>query len=334
MFIVDQFWLAFLLCLLGMLCWGSWANTKKLPASKALSFQLFYWDYGIGMLLFSIIIAFTFGSIGSHGRSFLTDLLQAKYSNLCFAFLGGIIFNLGNVLFIAGVELVGMSMAFSVGIGLGLVLGVIINYIAQPLGNIPLLAAGVILICFAMVLAANAYKRLHLSFKYPIQKSMIVLIICGILMGVFYRFIAVSLSTQQVFPEPGKLTPYTAMVLFAAGVFISNFIFNSYLMKKPIVGKSLAFSTYFHQRFISHLPGWLGGAIWEIGGICNFLATTKAGFAISFGLGQGSAMIGMIWGVFVWKDFANGPAGTSWRISLMFAFYLIGLIALVLARLI
>jgi len=113
-----------------MLCWGSWGNTQKL-AGKTWRYELFYWDYVIGVLLFSLINAFTLGSIGSAGRSFIPDLMQADISNIGSAFLGGVIFNLANILLSAAIAIAGMSVAFPVGIGLALVLGVIINYIGS-----------------------------------------------------------------------------------------------------------------------------------------------------------------------------------------------------------
>ena len=50
MFIVESYGVAVALCFVTMLCWGSWANTQKL-ASQEWRFQLFYWDYSIGVLL-------------------------------------------------------------------------------------------------------------------------------------------------------------------------------------------------------------------------------------------------------------------------------------------
>lgn len=332
MFIVTQFWLAFLFCIITMLCWGSWANTQKL-STRQLPFQLFYWDYGIGVLLLAIIAAFTLGSVGSHGRPFLADVSQAASMNLWLAFVGGIVFNLANILLVTAIDVAGMSVAFPIAIGLALVLGVIINYIAEPIGNLSLLSLGVILILIAILISAQTYKRLKSAAQSP-RLGIVISLLSGILMGLFYRFVAASLSTHDLVSDPGKLTCYTAMVLFALGLFLSNFIFNSYMMKKPIVGKPVAFSAYWRQSLSVHWVGWLGGIIWALGTLCNFIASSKAGFAISYGLGQGATMIATAWGVFVWKEFANAPAGTSWRLSVMFVLYLLGLISLVLARIV
>ena len=133
MFIPGSYSLAVILCIITMLCWGSWANTQKL-ASKSWPFPLFYWDYAIGVLLLSLVFAFTLGSWGESGRPFLDDISQADSSTLFSAFLGGVIFNLANLLVVAAIDLAGMAVAFPVGIGIALVLGVLVNYIATPVG--------------------------------------------------------------------------------------------------------------------------------------------------------------------------------------------------------
>lgn len=88
MFIVQDYSLAILFCVVTMLCWGSWENTQKL-ASRTWRYEFFYWDYVIGVLLFSILSAFTLGSIGTEGQSFLSNLAQADMGSLGSAFLGG-----------------------------------------------------------------------------------------------------------------------------------------------------------------------------------------------------------------------------------------------------
>src|SRR5258706_15879924 len=120
MFIIHSYSLAVIFCIITMLCWGSWANTQKL-ASKKWRFELFYWDYVIGILLFSLISAFTLGSFGSEGRSTMEDLRQANNASVLSAFLGGIIFNAANILFSAAIAIAGMAVAFPVAIGLALV---------------------------------------------------------------------------------------------------------------------------------------------------------------------------------------------------------------------
>ena len=109
MFVVNSYSLAVFFCVVTMLCWGSWGNTQKL-ASKTWRYEYFYWDYVIGVLLFSILSALTLGSIGDEGRSFLSDLRQADWVNIGSAFGGGIIFNASNILLSAAISVCGMSV--------------------------------------------------------------------------------------------------------------------------------------------------------------------------------------------------------------------------------
>jgi len=75
MFIVQSYPLAVVLCVLTMLCWGSWANTRKL-ARKDWRFELFYWDYAIGVVLLTLLLGLTLGSTGGAGSPFGSDLAQ------------------------------------------------------------------------------------------------------------------------------------------------------------------------------------------------------------------------------------------------------------------
>lgn len=286
MFIVQSYGLAIVFCLITMLCWGSWANTQKL-AGKTWRFELFYWDYVIGILLFSLISAFTLGSIGDLGRSFLTDLSQASLSNIGSAFLGGVIFNAANILLSAAIAIAGMAVAFPVGIGLALVLGVIINYVGAAKGDPVLLFIGVALVTVAIILNATAYHKTSKDSGHVSSKGILLSVVAGILMSFFYRFIAASMDLNDfAHPAEGKMTPYTAVFIFSIGVFVSNFLFNTILMKKPFEGKPTGYKEYFKGRFPTHLVGILGGLIWGLGNSFNLIAAGKAGAAISYGLGQ------------------------------------------------
>jgi glucose uptake protein len=333
MFIVHDYSLAVIFCFITMLCWGSWANTQKL-ASKSWRFELFYWDYVIGILLFSILSAFTLGSIGDEGRSFTNDLQQADTKNILSAFLGGIIFNAANILFSAAIAIAGMAVAFPVAIGLALVLGVIVNFAASQKGDAVLLFAGVAMITLAIIINAIAYKRNSKADAKPSSKGIIISLIAGILMSFFYRFIAASMDLDNFEnPAAGKMTPYTAVFIFSVGIFISNFLFNTILMKKPFDGATVSYSDYFKGKFKTHLTGILGGLIWGIGNSLNLIAAGKAGAAISYGLGQGATLIAALWGVFIWKEFRNAPAGTNKLLAFMFLFFVAGIAAIIIAGL-
>jgi len=331
MYIVTSYPVALVFCLITMLCWGSWANTQKL-ASKAWRFQLFYWDYALGVLLFSLLLAFTLGSTGTAGRGFLADLHQADSRWLGSALLGGVIFNLSNILLVAAIDIAGMAVAFPVGVGLALVIGVISTYWVHPSGNAALLAAGVACVAVAIILDALAYRRLAGGQFAASGKGIMLSVVAGVLMGFFYSYVARSIENAPVI-EPGKLTPYTALVLFSLGVFLSNFLWNTLIMIRPFAGAPIPLGDYFTKGTLRlHLVGILGGAIWNLGMSFNILAGSAAGPSLSYGLGQGATMVGALWGVFVWKEFRAAPSGTNRLLAAMFLFYLVGLGTLVAAR--
>jgi len=330
MFIPQSYSLAIILCVVTMLCWGSWGNTQKL-AGKSWRFELFYWDYVIGILLFSLLLGFTLGSSGETGRGFIQDIKQAEPGNIFNAMIGGIIFNASNILLVAAMSIAGMAVAFPVGVGIALALGVIINYIFAPQGNPEFIFGGVILIVAAILLDAFAYKKHSTSSQKVSSKGILLSVAAGVLMALFYRFVASSMVTSFEAPEAGKLTPYSALFFFAAGVLLSNFLFNYLIMKKPFDGAPLSFKDYKNGSFGVHLTGILGGVIWNIGMSMSILASGKAGFAISYGLGQGATLIAALWGVFIWKEFKGASKPVNLLIFLMFLAYLAGLALLVIA---
>lgn len=330
MIIIDSYIVAVILCVVTMLCWGSWANTQKL-ATKRWAFQLFYWDYALGIFLFSLLLAFTAGSIGTQGRPFISDLQQAGTSALTSAFIGGVIFNLANILLVIAIEIAGMAVAFPVAIGLALVIGVATNYLAAPVGNPILLSIGVALVTLAIILDALAYRKKSNTNQTPL-KGIVISFIAGILMGFFYRFVAASMVSDFITPETKKLTPYTASVIFSLGLLISNFLWNTIAMYKPIAGEKVTYTDYLKQgNAWLHFIGILGGFIWCLGFTLNIIASGQAGFAISYGLGQGATLIAALWGVFIWKEF-KGIKGTTALLSFMFLCFVLGLVLIILAR--
>ena len=331
MFVVQSYPLAVVLCVLTMLCWGSWANTRKL-ARKDWRFELFYWDYAIGVLLLTLVLGLTLGSSGGVGRSFPADLSQASGASIGSALSGGAIFNLANILLVAAIEIAGMAVAFPIGIGLALLIGVVVNYIADPVGNGALLGTGVILVTFAIVLDAVAYRRLAGAAVAVSTKGLILSLACGVFMGMFYRFVAAAMYANPAQPEPGKMGPYAAVFVFAVGIFISNFVWNTLVMKKPFVGAPVSYADYFKANFNTHLTGISGGIIWGVGMSLSLIASVPAGYAISYGLGQGATMVAAFWGVFIWKEFRTAPAGTNKLLAAMFACFLVGLGLIVVAR--
>jgi glucose uptake protein len=330
MFIIDSYPLAVFFCIITMLCWGSWANTQKLAASS-WRFELFYWDYVIGIVLLGLIFALTLGNYGSEGRGFYEDIKKAEETNIFSAITGGIIFNAANILLCAAIAIAGMSVAFPVGIGLALVIGVIVNYIDHPLGNTVLLFGGVTMIVIAILLNAFAYRKMQSDSKSPTSKGLILSVISGVLMGLFYKYVAASMFPNFTLPESGKLSPYTAIVFFSAGILASNFLFNTVLMRRPFAGSPVTYKDYFRGGFKNHITGILGGIIWCIGMSFSIIASGKAGPAISYGLGQGATVVAAIWGIYVWKEFKEAK-GVKVILSSMLVCYIFGLVMIILSH--
>jgi len=333
MVVIQSYFVAVLMCIITMLCWGSWANTQKM-ASRKWAFQLFYWDYALGVLILSLILAFTMGSSGDDGRGFLADLAQADGRAVGSALLGGAVFNIANLLIVVAINIAGMAVAFPIGIGLALVIGVVVNYVATPLGNPVILFLGVALVVLAIILDAVAYRKHSGSAVSGTTKGIVISILGGILMGFFYRFVAASMATDFVTPEAGKLTPYSASVIFAVGLLLSNFVWNSFFMYRPVSGERATYRDYIKKGDAGlHFIGILGGAIWSLGMTFSIIASGQAGYAISYGLGQGATLIAALWGVFIWKEFGKAE-GLRGLLVAMFLFFLAGLGLIIAARLV
>ncbi len=332
MFIVNSYMLAVVFCFVTMLCWGSWGNTQKL-AARTWRYELFYWDYVLGIVLFSIIMGLTLGSIGENGRSFIPDLMQVSASNFGSAFLGGIIFNASNILLSAAISLAGMAVAFPVGVGLALVLGVFINYFGAPYGDPVMLFIGVGLIVVALVFNGIAYGKMSKGKdRATSNKGLWIALSAGFLMSFFYRFVAAAMDLENFeSPTPGMVTPYTAVFIFALGMLFSNFFFNTLLMKKPFVGVPVTYKAYFSGNIKTHTVGLLGGIIWCLGTSLSYLATGEAGAAISYALGQGATMVAAFWGVFIWKEFKGSSKSVNLLLFLMFLLFTSGLALIIIA---
>lgn len=333
MFIVNNYFFAVTLCIITMLCWGSWGNTQKL-AAKTWRYELYYWDYVIGILLISTFLGLTLGSFGEGGRSFFTDLNQADIEHLTSAFIGGVVFNAANILLSTSISLTGMAVAFPIGVGLALVLGVIINYFALPIGDPYLLFGGVTLIVAAILLNSFASSKVSRSKteKAIRNKGIVIAVIAGVLMSLFFRFVSSSMDLTNFYsPAVGMLTPYSAFFVFSLGIFASNIVLNTWIMKKPFVGEPVTFKTYFSGSFKTHFVGILGGVIWGVGTAFSYISAQQAGPAISYALGQGAPMIAALWGVFIWKEFSGGSSVVMKLLTLMFICFLLGLALIVVA---
>jgi glucose uptake protein len=310
--ILPHTYIATLLVLFfSMLCWGSWANTQKM--SGKWRFELFYFDYAFGVLLTAVICA--------------------------------LIFNLANMLLVAAITVAGLAVAFPVGIGLALIIGVIWNYMIRPQGNAILLFVGCALVVGAIIVDAIAYRAMEQlraesraqagkaksTRKKVSLKGVFLSLASGVLMGSFYPLVVMAKSSDWggTAGENG-LGPYAIGVVFALGVFFSTFVFNLFFMNLPVEGEPLELPDYFKGLPKQHLLGVAGGILWFSGTIANFVASSapeavQVGPAISLALGQGAAMVSALWGLLLWKEFAGADSRVKSLIFIMFVLFIAGL---------
>lgn len=331
MVLVQNYTLAVFLCALAMICWGSWQNTQNL-IGKTWRFELYYWDFSIGILLFALLMAFTFGSIGTEGRSFIPDLKQADPGNLLSAAIGGVIWNVGTLLLVAGISVAGMSVAFPIGGGIGWTLGILINYIGKPEGNPLFLFGGTTFIILAIILSMLSYRKLAVHQKKPTLKGILLSFAAGLCIAFFYRFVASSLAVDFSPAEAGKISSYTAVVFFSLGALVCTILLNPLFMAKPVQGEQVKIKEWVKGGSGTHLLGMLGGAIWCLGNSVSFMSVGAASPAISYGLSNSAPVVAAIWGIFVWKEFKDAPKGTNLLLAMMFGCYLVGLVLIVYSR--
>jgi glucose uptake protein len=317
MFTPQNFGLALAMMLTASICWGSWANTYK--GVKGYRFELFYWDYAIGIFLAALIYALTMGSVGNNADSFLNNVHSADAANIGRVLFAGLIFNLANLLLVAGIDMVGLATAFPVAIGIALVVGTILSYILQPKGNVMMIGAGLLCGVIAVVLDGKAYGELSAN-KVVSRKGLITCVVSGILMSTWAPF-----STHAM-THGNTLGPYSVSVFLCLGALLSCFIWNFYFMKHPLVGEPVAFSGFFHGPVHGHVLGLIGGAIWSTGLVFDLVASVKTGVAISYSIGQSAPMVAALWGIFAWKEFAGANKKAQAYLTLMFIFYIVAIL--------
>ena len=331
MFEVQNYFTAIVLCFLAMICWGSWQNTRNI-IKRPWRFELFYWDFSIGIIILSLIAAFTLGSMDATNRTFTQDLAQAAPRFILLAMLGGFIWNLGTLLLTAGIATTGMAVAFPIGGGIGWILGIVVNYIGQPEGNPLWLFIGCAVIALAILCSMLSYKKMAAA-QHKSIKGVVYSFVAGIFIAFFYRFVMMSISAD-ISPTytGGQITPYTSVLFFALGAFLSTLIFNPVFMRRPVEGNPVSLKDYFKGSTQIHLIGMLGGMIWCTGQVLSVMAAKAASPAIAYGLSNGAPIVAAIWGIFVWKEFKNAPKGTNALLALMFLFYIIGLALIIYSR--
>ncbi len=317
MFTPPSLTIALLMMITSAICWGSWANTFK--GVKNYRFELFYWDYAIGIFLISLIFAFTMGSTSHDSSSFLNNVQSTDTSNIVSTMVGGAIFNLANLLLVAAIDMAGLAVALPVSIGIALVVGVVLSYALQPKGNALFLAVGVACALIAVILDGKAFGSLGTG-RSASRQSIITCIVSGVLMGLWAPFVTRSMT------HGNALGPYSVAVFLTLGALLSCFLWNIYFMKKPLVGEPVNFSAFFSGPPSGHLLGLAGGVIWGTGMVFNLVAASFTGVAISYAIGQSAPMVGALWGVFAWKEFAGAPARAKLYLALMFVFYALAIL--------
>ena len=341
MFYVSNYTFAVVLCVVCMFCWGSWGNTQKL-IRKSWRYELFYWDYVIGLLAFSLAMGLTLGSFGEHARwGFLTNLRDSFGPAWAWPFLAGIVFNASNILLSAAIAVAGMSVAFPVGVGLALVGGTVFNYLFAPAGKpLGMIAAGLALIVVSIVCNALAFKAKQgaagsAQDASATRKGLVLALVAGLLMMWFSPLVnkVIYNAFAADAPAAGKMTAYTAFFVFAVGIFVSNFLWNTIAMRKPAQGEPIRDGArqYFGGSLPTHLVGALGGVIWGLGTLLSFVTAGAASPAIAYALGQGATLVSALWGILVWKEFKGAPKSAAVLNLAMFVLFVAGLAVLIKA---
>jgi glucose uptake protein len=319
MFTPHSLGTALLMMITSAICWGSWANTYK--GVKNYRFELFYWDYAIGIFLISLILGHTMGNTSPNdANSLINNMHSAGISNAVYTMAAGAIFNLANLLLVAAIDMAGLAIAFPVAIGIALVVGVVLSYILQPRGNGVLLAAGVICAVVAVIMDGKAYGSLASAGRSTSKKSIIVCIVSGVLMGLWAPLVTHAMT------QGSTLGPYSVAIFLTLGALLSCFVWNIYFMKRPLVGEPVSFSGFFRGPASGHMLGLLGGVIWGTGMVFNLVAANFTGVAISYAIGQSAPMVAALWGVLAWKEFEGAGSRAKLYLGLMFVFYCLAIL--------
>ena len=338
MFYVTNYTFAVCLCVVCMLCWGSWGNTQKL-VGKSWRFELFYWDYVIGLLAFALAMGLTLGSCGENANwGFIANLKGSFGVTWLWPFAAGVVFNLSNILLSAAIAVAGMSVAFPVGVGLALVGGTIFNYLIAPGGKpLSLIVSGLAIIVVSIICNALAFKAKSAgsSDASSTKKGLILAAVAGLLMMWFSPLVnkVIDNPFTAAAPMAGKMTAYSAFFIFTLGLFLSNFIWNTIAMRKPVQGEPIldGAKRYFGGSAVTHLVGMLGGCIWGMGTLLSFVSAGAASPAIAYALGQGATLVSALWGILIWKEFAGAPKKTTYLNVAMIVLFIAGLAVLIKA---
>ena len=308
----TTFTAAVVLMFVTMLCWGSWANTFSLCRGR-YRFELFYWDYAIGVMIASLGMSILMGS----GSALFHGGMNCV--NLIWAILSGVVFNIGNVLLVAAISLTGMAVAFPVCISLALLIGVGVSWWIEPSVPGGWMLTGSVLILASMIMDAAAYRTIAAQRIFS-MRGIVIAVIGGIFMGAFPPCL------QKAFAGNTPLDAYAASTMFAVGVLLCTLVINYPLMRFPIGGEMpVPMRDWFKAPKRFHVWGILGGTIWAVGGVLNFIAGDKVSMAVGYAFGAGGTLVAAAWGVFVWREFKNATGKAYMYLALMFLLFIVGI---------
>jgi glucose uptake protein len=328
---------ALLLLVAGMVGWGMWANLFKAAGAKC-RFELFYFDFAIGVLLAATVLALTAGSLGFDGFSFADDLRLAGKRQDVFGITAGMVFNLGNMLLLGAVSITGMAVAFPAAMGFALIIAGLWNFALNPGGNTAFLFGGVAVTIGAIVFDILAFKAWSAAKrKAQIEagtvksrrrktslKGVFLSLAGGLLLGSFAPLVQLGREGEN------GLGPYSIGFFFAIGVLFSTFVFNLFFMNLPVQGEPVDIGEYIKAKATRHVLGILGGIVWYIGLIASLVSGRLEGKAqvaapVSYVLAQGGIVIATLCGLFLWREYAGADDAVKIRLGAMLFLLLAGI---------
>jgi glucose uptake protein len=330
-----------LLLVISAFCWGSWANTFKVI--KTWRFEYFYYDFTAGILLTTVIAAFTLGSMNSQDLTFQDNFLLASFRKMAWALASGLVFNLGNIFLLAATAVSGMSVAFPIALGIALVADAIWDFAYNPQASILLLFSGVFLVTIGIVMNILAYlwrqDERASAAQTPLQadprsrnapkrqanlapRGVILAIVGGLALGAFFPMLS-----EATAGETG-VSPYGVAVLISGAVFVSTLLFVPFFLFFPVLGEPGQIRGYFGGDTRQHAVGILGGALLGGGLLAGLLAAgaprvMQPGRIAEYALDHTALLIAAVWGLLVWREFK----GSSHRVRMMVVAMLVLLVA-------
>jgi glucose uptake protein len=327
---------ALIVVILSMLCWGLWANTFK--STGKWRFELYYFDFAIGVFAAAVIAVLTFGTLGFDGFTFTDDLLHASKRQDLQGLLAGVVFNLGNMLLVSAIAVTGMTIAFPLALGVALTIGAFLTFALRPEGSSALLFSGVAIVLAAIVTGVYAFRYYKLSQidelvrtgklkstrKRVSMKGVVLALAGGIFLGSFLPLLEGSQAGDS------GLGPYGVAFVFAAGILVSTFFYNLFFMNLPVAGAPLEVLDYFKSTLGQHFMGLVGGGLWFSGMLLSLVAAHGEGPALIapsliFGATQASTVIAALCGVAIWKEFTGSDMRVRALVFVMFALFVSGL---------